>query len=473
MHLKLNLQQLPKPQLHEAALRQPMEVLKQIASRNRGRIESGGESKQFKNRKEELVKRLRNRAETGDSVDLITDIPGRQRLLLSIYLEHTGQKDSTKWLPPFDRKMALSILGNNGGDWHLGRRRQATLLFFMHFDRLEALSFLGARLKEAYSAPDRDKNSLPQRWHEVSQLIFNLTGPEKVVRQAFRQDNLSLTMERFGIPEEGRFAEKLRQLLLLKAVEQTPYGKECKEFQEIEKLKEERVSDNRLLGSAALEIMVERVETEGHRKWAGKWPDWIKRFGCDPRFGRSTVEGNKWWGWASPSQLRLAQQGITGLTLDYFINFLKKSLSGTDKEDQFRPRSRFLLALLHADKIRDARLVLNRNAYQKLPNQFRDVWTVALLSGTTNQTSMICLSCADDIYIIEGTHSFGLRMFRRDFPIEDFWDNPESIYRDKDFRISKQECPVFIRHDQSGNWLRKFFENLRGEFHTEWRDVYI
>jgi hypothetical protein len=280
-------------------------------------------------------------------------------------------------------------------------------------------------------------------------------------------------MERFAVPSDGRFAECLRQVFLLNAVRDCPLGEEIPALAEIESLKSERASLAQPMGAAALQIMVQRVANEGGRKWSGDWSKWITKLGCDPRHGRATAEGAKWWGWATDDELRLAQQGTTGLTLRFFIDFLRKSLQGTDKEPQFKLRACFLMELFESGKIQSARLALNWSAYQHLDKKYRDVWSVAHLSATTDDTSMICLKCVDDIFVIEGTHSFGLRMFHQHFPIRDFWENPKQRYQDQELRITPVDCPVFLPHDHGGRWVRKFFGFLRNQFHVEWDNVPI
>jgi hypothetical protein len=474
MRIDLHLPDLPVPRLTEALLRGPSRILQDVSRRNRARFEQGTETKQFKNRKEELIRRLQHRATTGESFEQASDVVGRERLLLSLYLEYLGRADAT-WLPAFDNKRAIDLLGNSGADWHPGRQRQVTLLFFTHFDKLTALQLLCVLLNRAYASNELGGygDVRVQRWREQRKTIFDLAGPEKIARQTTGAETLPEVMERFGVPNNGRFAEKLRQVFLLHGIKVAPLGRETSVFAEVEKLKNERASGNLLMGAAALKIMVQRVAAEGGRKWSDDWSRWIIRFGCDPRYGRASAENAKWWGWATDAEIHLAQQGITGLTLRFFINFLRNSLSGTGKEEQFALRSRFLLALFDAGKIRNARLVLNRSAIQQLAPKYRDPGTVALLLGTTDQTSMVCLNCADDIFIIEGTHTFGLRMFHRIFPIDGFWDHPRKTYQDRHLRISPADCPVFLRHSHSGNWVNKFFYELRTKFHIEWDDVRI
>lgn len=260
-------------------------------------------------------------------------------------------------------------------------------------------------------------------------------------------------------------------MFLLNALRNSPFGKEIPALAQIESIKTERASLSQLMGAAALQIMVQRVATEGGRKWSGDRPRWITKLGCDPRHGRSSGEGAKWWGWATENEFRLAQQGITGLTLLFFIDFLRQSMRGKDKEPQFEMRSRFLLGLHEAGKIQSARLALNRADYQRLDRNYRDVWTVAILSATTDETSMICLRCVDDIFVVEGTHNFGLRIFYRNFPVRGFWEHPKQTYQDQALRISPKDCPVFLRHDQGGRWVNEFYLQLRNRFHVEWEDV--
>lgn len=468
MLLELSLSSLRIPQLSENLLRRASTELQEISRRNRTRFAQGSESPVFKNRKEELIRRLQNRKVVGESFESATSVVGRERLLLSIYLERYGQIETRTWLPAFDNEIARSILGNTGIHWHAGRRRQVALFFFKHFDQLPALPFLCSRLIEAHDSVKIRESEYIRSSYLHCKLIFTPSGHENLAGQSIGSENLDKLMARFDIPENGRFAEKLRQLFLLKAVKDAQFGKAPPVFAEVERLKNENAPDNLLIGAAALKIIIGRVINEGRGSWVGDWPGWITRLGCDPRYGRSTAEGAKWWGWATPAELRLAQQGMTGLTLKFFIDFLEKSLVGTDKEPQFKNRARFLQDLFKAGKIQDARLVLNYSALQRLDRQHRDPLIVAQLNSTSDQTSMICLRCSDEIFIIEGTHSFGLRMFHRDFPIPGFWEREKANYQDREIRIAPRNCPVFIPHDQHHKWRGKFLDELEYKFHRRW-----
>lgn len=468
MHLDLRLNDLTLSRIASIRLVGATRTLQELTNRNYARATQGVESRQFINRKELMKQRLMKRGKAV-SFEQATDEDGRERLLLSLYLEYATRLDASSWLPPFNEKVATWVLGANGRDWHAGRRRQATQLFFTHYDQLpgDGLLRLSVLLSQAYECMASEGQGPVAQWRHHRNVLFSPMGPQYAARSALPEETLPSLMERFAVPSSGRFAECLRQLFLLKAVRDCPLGKEIPALAEIELLKSERASASQLMGAAALQIMVQRVAKDGGRKWSGDWPEWITRLGCDPRHGRATAEGTKWWGWATPDELRLAQQGITGLTLRFFLRFL----DGTVNASQWEKRSKFLMALFDSGKIDSARLALNRATYDRLDKQYRDVWSVAHLSQTSDDTSMICLKCVDDVFVIEGTHSFGLRMFHKGFPIQDFWERPKRTYQDQELRISPAKCPVFLPHDPGGHWVNKFFYQLRRRFHIEWSDV--
>lgn len=473
MPLDLRLKDLPALRIDAIQLAGVIRTVQAITARNLAIATPGGEPGPLRDRKERMKRRLMERGQAV-TFEQATDEVGRERILLSLYLEYSARSEAT-WLPKFDDAVVYSVLGASGCDWHAGRRRQATQLFFSHFDQLPSsgLSRLCELLVDAYDSIESEENGPVALWRHYRMLIFSPAGHQCVAGSAGQSETLHLLMERFAIPSDGRFAECLRQVFFLNAVRDSPIGKEVSALAEIEALKSERASVSQLMGAAALQIMVQRVAKEGGRKWSSDWSNWITRLGCDPRHGRATAEGAKWWGWATDDELRLAQQGITGRDLRFFIEFLRQSLQGTNKEPQFEDRSRFLLSLYEAGKIESARLALNLTTYERLDPRYRDVWSVAHLSKTSDDTSMICLKCSDQIFVIEGTHSFGLRMFHKDFPVSDFWENPLKTYQDRKLRISPAECSLYLRHDPGGNWVGGFFTHLQNRLHVEWERIRI
>jgi hypothetical protein len=477
MRLDLKLPELPNPRLSEALLRRPLADLIKIKTRNEERWGAGTGSRIFENRKEKLRKRLQGAISPKKELEKIRETEvGWQRLLLSLYIESNGQA----WLPVFDDAVASDVLGSNGVAWTASRRRQAVNLFFDRFDTIPALSFLATQLRSAFDNRSTAYGANEVAWKRHRKEIFQTDGPARIAKAAEKGEALQQLIERFGIPSKGCYSDSLRRIYLLKSLEDCRLGEEPDTLEGIEEAKEQLGVDavTQFLGAAALRILVERVEREGGHKWPDAWQKWIVRLGCDPRVGR-VGEGVRWWGWANDSQLRLAQQGVTGLTLKFFIQFLEQSLRGTEKEPQFALRSRFLLALFAAGKIQDTRLCLNWAQLQQMNGAMavneieRGSYQhyVAHLSDTTDKTSMICLKCVDDIFIVEGTHTFGLRVYRGGFPINGFWERSRKTYQDRELRLGRD----YIAHDQWGRWVEKFFSELRRKHHLEnnWREVKI
>jgi hypothetical protein len=461
MHLDLKLPDLPRLSLSlsETLLRRPLANLLKIKTRNEERWGAGGGSRIFENRKEKLRKRLQGAISPTKELKKIqsTEV-GWQRLLMSLFIESHGQD----WLPAFDDGVAPTVLGNDGTAWNASRRRQAAILFFERFDSLPALPFLATQLRSAFASHSTASGDKAEAWARERNIIFQPNGHERAAKAAKKGEALQQLMERYAIPATGAYAVKLRQVFLLETLQRCPLGEEPTVLREIETDRDKVAIDSLPLGAAALRILVSRVGEEGGRKWPKEWRKWLVRLGCDPRMGRHTAEGAKWWGWATSSQWNLAVQGIIGLSLKIFFDFL----DGTVSVHQWEERRQFLEACFNSGKILDARLVLNSRCMQRLPAKMRDRWNTASLNSTTEDTCIIALRCTDDIYLLEGTHSYALRAFHRSFPVKGFWERSTQNYTDAGLRIHENFCPVYVRH--MGDWASKFYNQLQSKFHVEW-----
>ncbi len=466
MDHKLHLGELAKPRLSEALLHRAARTLHEIKTRNEARYSQGGTSRPFEIRKERLRNRLQGATRPEEQFwKIVKTEVGWQRLLLSLYLDHLG----AEWLRPFDAEVAAEVMGKPGEQWHPSRRRQVTHLFFQRFDLLSGLAFVCQRLRESYAEVNAELDSSVFALAKNRDIVFDSAGATKVASLVQQGETLHGLCERFAVPAKGRFIESLRQLYLLESLKKCRLGDDPPALEQIEAAKPETALESLRLGAAALRIIVRRVANEGRGRWPNAWQKWIVRLGCDPRLGRSSAEGAKWWGWATDAELRLAQQGVIGLSLRFFFDFL----DGTVSVSQWRDRRKFLESLFDAGKIIDARLVLNWSCLQRLEPRLRDPWSIAHLSATTDETSMIALRCTEEVFIIEGTHNYGLRAFHRQFPVRGFWERSKKTYQDNELRISPSLCPVFVAHVATGSWVSKFFRELRYKFHVEWGDVHL
>lgn len=458
MHLDLKLSDL-SPNVGEAALRLPLAGLMRLTERNEQKWGRGASSPTGESRKEKLRQRLQVASNPRKELTSILKAEvGSLPLLLNLYLEFHGNQ----WLPPFDDSVAGEILSGIS-TWNRHRRRQAARLFFEKFEELPAVSLLASQLRSAYADGQTVSGDQEKAWVRERNIIFHADGPLRTAQGVRNGETLPQLMERHGIPAKGGFAVKLRQVYLIESLKRCPLGHEPEALREIEMERNKSAGSNLLLGAAALREMIIRVEREGRGQWPESWQKWIIRLGCDPRLGRHTAEGARWWGWATDSQWELAVQGMIGWNLDIFFDFL----TGTVSTHQWMERRNFLVKLLKSGRIRDARIALNTRSIALMPKAMRDSTNLATLSSTTEDTCIIGLRCTDDFYLLEGTHSFSLRGFHRSFPVKGFWDLRRKVFTDEELRVPRAQCHIYRPH--IGDWVWYFLRDLREDLHIEWR----
>jgi hypothetical protein len=465
MHIDLRLREIPAPQVPTLQLNAAIRTLQRITNRK-----EVGESKHFKNLKEELKLRLMN-PRRGATFEQTTAVIGRERLLLSLYLEHTGRTD-TSWLPPFDETTAESVLGSDGGEWHAGRRRQAVQLFFTHFDALPALYDLCSRLLESFADSEAHPSSAVNVWHQKPATIFAVDGPQKVANSARKGETLPELMNRFALPKDGRFSARLKECFLLTRLESVELGQGQEILAELEGIRNFSYQGGVPMGAAALRIMIRRV-LKGGGNWKGDWRDWILRLGCDPALPSTSEVFGKWWGCWHPTreELDCAQRAVNRQTLEYFIQFLEQSLRGKQGQEQFESRAGFLRWLDDTGKIQHFKLLLHPSAYLALPNAYRQQrHRVAQIEGSGQGTSVIVMQCTDDIWIVEGTHIFAIRVFINNFPVTEVFSENRRSYSYSSFTqgaMHRDHCSG-IWKPHMGDWLHDLLWQIRYHFHVEW-----
>ena len=226
------------------------------------------------------------------------------------------------------------------------------------------------------------------------------------------------------------------------------------------------------MGAAALRIMTKRVLAAGG-VWNGNWTDWILRLGCDPGLPPSSSTFGIWWGCWNPSraELECARRGVNRQTLEYFIQFLENSLKVTGNTAQFKARAGFLRWLDTTDKIRKFKLLLHPSAFYSLPKAYRDqMHRIAEIEGSGQDTSVIVIECDDEMWLVEGTHSFALRAFHKRFPVPEVFQFDQRIYSYRTFtqgEMHKYTC-TGIWKAHMGNWIPDFLAQVRSQFRVEW-----
>lgn len=408
---------------------------------------------------EDLRQRMRLAMRSGQTFEQATDVKRRESLLISLYTLDLGATGSSDWLWPLNDENARSFLGDSAAQWHPARRRAVTQLFFTQFYKVVPLKLLASMLQEAWKeARDGVFDEAALAWARHAKMLFAEDGPKRLAKEWLPGESVDELADRYYIHEIGRFRESLLQEVLLGRLRRLRFGSEDTAlFTALEAGKHSPAGEGRLLGSVAVEIMVGVAISKRVQSWSKTWSQALVTLSCDPRLPNA-AERQRWWGWATAQQRDVAVKALTALTIEEFIKLLDGSLPDSKTKDQFKRRRDFLLALFKHGYVTEARLVMHEDAYEKIDRSTRASLMPSRVSGGAQPTSMICLRCADHLFLIEGTHSFGLRGFVGEarFPIRGFWNAGPGRYRDSRLRVSETTCDIYQRH-HVGDWVGDFF----------------
>ncbi|QTN34159.1 hypothetical protein HZ994_18150 [Akkermansiaceae bacterium] len=424
----------------------------------------------------ELRRRVKAGYNAGNKFDDYTAIPRRESQLLSLYLMDLGDDETRQLLPPFDEEIATSILGNWTQNLKKHLRRQATQLYFAHYgeDRIGALGFLADRLGASWRIEPEDRlfDDASRAYQRHADLLFVADAPSKIAKQRGVGESIKDLAARFGVPIESEFRERLFEEMIVARIRDTSPDEINEELDTLVlESKERRMRSGYPLGAEVIRILIDRSISEFSEKVPSGWKEKIVTYSCDPRLP-DPAEQSRWWGWAGQRQKNVALRALTELTLRQFIELLRKSLGGTAAGEPFEKRAKMLLKIFDLGKVIDARLIVDVLTYDRLTPKMIETLRPLRTSGGRELTSFVCLRCTDDVYLIEGTHSFALRGFLggESFPIPTLWSaNPGRYFDDSCFRISEYKCHIFQRH-HTGDWLWDFDYQLR-QRHIEWHGL--
>jgi hypothetical protein len=417
-----------------------------------------------------LRKQLRAGFKAGRSFDSSTDVPRRSNLLLWVYLEDLASDETKRRIYPFTEEVAISILGSSSGHLRPDLRRLATLLYFSHFgeDRIPGLNWLANRLRDAWQHADPQKlDDAGLTWHSRASLLFYEDAPRKVARRWQNNVTVSQLAQHFSIPEASLFHRQLYEEVILKRVEDLPASATDTDLNQLVVAEKERiVRGGRTLGSLAVEILINRSINEFRSVVPKNWARILVHYACDPRTPSKEAR-HRWWGWAITYKRDMAIRALSWMSLEEFIKLLEDSLTKESERRQFPKRRDLLIKLFDKGLVIEARLVLPSRMRTQLHRNTIEAIQPSWHSGDEN-TSIVCLRCTDDVFLIEGTHSFSLRGFigPDSFPVRRYWDTEPRFYHHTDFRVQESRCTVYQRH-QGDYWVENFLNQLRRR-HVEW-----
>lgn len=306
-------------------------------------------------------------------------------------------------------------------------------------------------------------------------VLFSSSGPSDVVAFAKSKvldlDSALIVLGLKGF-SNGRFLTLCRYQYYLDTLKTIPVGSEHDILYEI--VKKDVVTapfdTSRLLGHAILEVLIDR--TAGNAI-SPAWQSAILTIAGDPRVPTSNQNYQQWWALLGTHRISLMRGWLSRFDLALFLKVLEQSAkdsSNSDMERMFGSRKRFMEGLLDQGIVSHSRLFLSKQAVQYLNKFYKKNQLPEFAIVNSLNTSMIYLNLSGSVHMIEGSHSFKLKLLDKlpkksrivDYSVREFSDSDlRSGILDSYFH----ECDTFVdyldlTHDVQLGWQHKAIKYL-------------
>lgn len=242
--------------------------------------------------------------------------------------------------------------------------------------------------------------------------LLRSTGPADVAARARTSDlNLESYLLSIGLGAalESKFALACRAEYYVRILEQLAVGEDHPVLAEVTRpeIHDATFDQTNLIGHKVLSILIDR-SPNGEPSEA--WQSTILKIAGDPRVSKSSSRYQKWWQLLGPQRIRKVSSWLSKVDLQMFLDVLESSAKGqADIERMFPPRKKFMEGLLSQGLVINSRLILSRQAVNELEARYRkdQIPEHATKTGTI---SVIYLELPNDVHLLEGTHSFKIKL---------------------------------------------------------------
>ena len=319
------------------------------------------------------------------------------------------------------------------------RRRHSPLvlfafsqLFFDRFDQLGDIRSFAAFIREQFRLnADRKFSRTLTRFAQHARTLFTIHGPVSVVEQALKDDlPLETIASRLGLPIEkgGRFFTQCKNIYYLDTLEELQVGQDHEVLHELVRKDtyESAYENDWLLGHKVIQIMVDKAA--GRQEMPDNWLRVILSIAGDPRVSTRAFNYVRWWARLGNEYVKQVRQWLSRMDIELFLEVLEdytKHSGDSDLKRMFPARKRFLKGVFEKRLVRDARLFLSRRAEDYVRRHYKENALPAYSRVKNASISVIYLNI-DGKHVVEGTHSFSLRIYQRlprRNPIEDYERN--------------------------------------------------
>lgn len=299
-------------------------------------------------------------------------------------------------------------------------------------------------------------------------VLFSASGPSDVVAFAKnRHSDLDGVLQKLGLNgfSNGRFITLCRYQYYLETLKTLPVGAEHDILHEI--VKKDVINApfeaGHLLGHAILKILIDR---SAGTVISPAWQSTILTIAGDPRVPTSNLNYQKWWALLGEQRIALMRGWLSRFDLALFLKVLEQSARDgniDDMERMFEPRKQFMEGLLEQGLVSHSRLFLSRHAERYLQRSFKQEELPEYALVDSAETSMIYLNLAGKVHMIEGSHSFTLKLLDKLPGRFNLLDYNKRSYFDSEFRTKI----ALIYHKEFRNSYG--IEELRHDVHLNWQ----
>lgn len=343
--------------------------------------------------------------------------------------------------------------------------------YFKHFEHMakgDDLSDWCYFINRQLAAQDLHNGSNELKTYaENAELLFSKLGPAKVAAKAESDKvDLDVLIHRLGLTgyADGRFLTLTRYQYYLRRLEKMPVGADDDLLTELVKpdVFNAPHENNQLLGHAILKSMIDR--SSGHQL-SDAWQRVILTVAGDPRVPKSSQKYQKWWAILGDKRIAMMRGWLSRFDLSLFLKVLEQSArdgNNDDMERMFLPRKAFMEGLEKSGVITESRLFLSRYAERYLKRHYQENELPHYAKVSSQDTSMIYLNLDNKVHMIEGSHSFTLKLMNK-LPskcrVSDY--STRLVSNDElrttvshqfrnEFKTEDGLCE--LRHDQHFNW---------------------
>lgn len=352
--------------------------------------------------------------------------------------------------------------------------------YFIHYDKVADGSdlddwchFLTFQLK-AFGA--KEGASELKTYAKHADLLFQRDAPHHVVQQAMDDKiDFDTLIHRFSLTgfSDGRYLTLCRYQYYLQTLNEIPVGAAHPILAEVcnEDVVNAPFSGGKLLGHAILEALIDRAAPESISK---PWQSTILNIAGDPRVPKTHRNYQQWWELLGPGRIAKMRGWLSRLDLKVFLKILEQSAkdgSNSEMERMFVSRKAFMEGLLKQNYVTESRLFLSDEAARYLKLHYKRDELPSFARVASSKTSMIYLNISNRVHMIEGSHSFKMKLMDRLPATANVTDYGVNMFSDRDLRTSigykyHQEFAgkdglIELTHDVHLNWQHNAIRYLR------------